>query len=123
MKQNLIVIIIIFSFVGCKTVSDGNYNSSCMLYGKTELKLKINKDGTFAYNFLYNEETVYGKWTIKSDTLILNSSQFLAKRDSLSPKIKNTDIENTDKYLIKRNKLFVINKSGLSKNCYLTKIK
>lgn len=123
MKQNLIIIIALISFVGCKTISDGNYKSSCLLYGKTELKLKINNDGTFEYNFVYNEETVFGKWSIVGDTLILNSNQFLIERDSLSPKIKNTNIDNVDKYLIKRNKLVAINKSGLNKNCYLTKTK
>ncbi len=56
---------------------------------------------------------------MSSDTLILASDFFNKTVDSLTPKNKNFDMHGVDKYLIKRNKLFIVNKAGQKKDCYL----
>ncbi len=101
----------------------GSFRSSCDLYNQTSLKLILNVNGEFQYQFAYNDEIIKGKWKLSNDTLILKSDIFLIKRDPLSPKIKNSDLVNVDKYKIKNNKLFVINKNGVSTTCYLQKYK
>jgi hypothetical protein len=101
----------------------GSFRSSCNLYNQTSLKLTLIENGEFQYQFAYNDEQNKGKWEILNDTLLLESAIFLEKREALSPQIKNSDFTGVDKYKIKKNKLFVINKNGISNKCYLIEVK
>ncbi len=117
--------LIFFTLASCSVQKglQGDFMSSCNLYNQTSLKLTLNENGEFQYHFAYNDEIVKGKWILSGDTLILNSDKFLIKRDPISPKIQNTDLADVDKYLVKQNKLFVINKTGMDKNCFLITVK
>lgn len=95
------------------------YKSSCFLYNKTELELKLNSNSDFSYKFAYLDEEIKGNWERRADTLYLYSNKFLEKQENLTPKIKNTDFNGLDKYLIKKGKLYSINKKGVSLDCYL----
>lgn len=81
----------------------GSYKSSCDLYNQTSLNLTLNANGEFQYHFAYNDEIIKGKWEISNDTLTLKSDIFLIKRNPLSPKIKNSDLVDVDKYVFKKN--------------------
>ena len=106
--------------LGCSTQKlKSTYKSSCFLYNKTELELILNSNSEFSYKFAYLDEEIKGKWERKADTLFLYSSKFLEKQENLTPKIKNTDFIGLDKYLIKKGKLHLINKDGVSRSCYL----
>ncbi|URC11674.1 hypothetical protein [Flavobacterium sp. B183] len=106
-------------FICCKSVKPTTYSSSCMLYGTSEVSLKLNLNKSFIYNFKYADRAIIGKWKVKSDTLILTCDLWTESIDSLSPKIKTSDMYGVDKYLVKGSKLFIINRDGRSKNCYL----
>jgi hypothetical protein len=106
-------------FVCCTSIKPNTYFSTCTLYVKSEVSLKLNRDKSFIYNFRYYDQAIMGKWKVNSDTLILTSDFFNESMDSLSPKIKNSDEYGVDKYLIKGKKLFIINKAGRKKDCYL----
>ncbi|PAM95736.1 hypothetical protein B4N84_06470 [Flavobacterium sp. IR1] len=115
-----VFVFLLFSlFVCCKSIKTGVYFSTCRLYGKSQVTLELNLDKSFVYNFRYYDTAIIGKWKINSDTLILTSDFFYKSMDSLSPQIKNSDMYGVDKYLIIGNKLFIINKNGREKNCYL----
>lgn len=118
MKKTLIFLLFGL-FVCCKSIKTNTYFSTCTLYGKSEVSLRLNLDKSFIYNFTYYDKAIIGKWKVNSDTLILTSEFFNESMDSLSPKIKNSDMNGVDKYLIKGNKLFIINKTGLKNDCYL----
>ena len=106
--------------ISCRSTSTTTYFSNCMLYGKSQVSLKLNLDKSFIYNFRYSDKAIIGKWEMNSNTLILTSDSFNEPiMDSLSQIIKTSDIKGEDKYLIKGNKLFIINQIGLKKDCYL----
>ena len=109
----------LFLIVSCKPTVYSLYKSKCYLYGESELILTLKEDKTFNYKFRYYDEIIYGNWLIKKDTLILKSDKFEQILDSFTPKIKNTDIDNLDIYLIRGKKLLIVNKDGETNNCYL----
>jgi len=93
------------------------------LYNQTSLKLTLTELGDFQYFFAYTDEIIKGKWVLSNDTLILKSDKFLIERGPLLPGIQNTDLIGVDKYFVKKDKLFAINKKGISKNCFLILVK
>lgn len=109
----------LFILISCKPNVNPLYKSTCILYGESELFLTLEKDNTFIYKFRYNDEIINGYWSVNKDTLILKSDRFEQVLDSFTPKIKNSDIDKLDKYLIRGKKLFLINKDGYTKKCYL----
>ncbi|WP_264538216.1 hypothetical protein [Flavobacterium sp. N1736] len=117
--KKILIFLVLGLCICCKSIKTTTYFSTCRLYGKSEVTLKLNLDKSFIYNFRYNDKEIVGKWKMKSDTLILTSDIWSESIDSLSPKIKASDIYGVDKYLIKGNKLFIINKLGRSEDCYL----
>ena len=117
-------IIILFIILSCKSNIKSIYQSNCFLYGKPEYILKINENGKFHFrSFL--DDTINGNWTLSKDTLILDSEYFIEAysfdidKDSILKNIKYTEFDKQEKYLIKRRKLFLITKKGISKECYL----
>ncbi len=114
-----------FFFISCKSVkiSSGKFKSSCYLQTRTELILTLDSDSTFKYEFAFNDEKIVGYWNLQKDTLVLRADKFSETRDRMSPKIKNTDLIDMDLYLVKKNKLYPINKEGVAKECYLEQIK
>ena len=109
----------VFLLVSCKPTVYSLYKSKCYLYGESELILTLREDKTFNYEFRYYDEVIKGNWLVKKDTLILKSDRFEQTLDSFNPKIKNSDIDKLDKYLIKGKKLFILNKDGETNKCYL----
>jgi hypothetical protein len=110
--------------LSCKSIIKSSYQSNCFLYGKPEYILKINENGKFYFrSFL--DDTINGNWTLSKDTLILDSEYFIKassfdiEKDSILKNIKYTEFDKQEKYLIKRSKLFLITKKGISKECYL----
>lgn len=98
----------------------GNYKSICILYGKPMVVATFNPDGSFIYYLPFNYQAT-GNWHLSGDTLVLHSEKF--QTDTLAPSYKYTNLKgNTDAYLVKGRKLYVINKTGWTKDCYLKKI-
>ena len=117
-------IIILFIILSCKSNIKSIYQSNCFLYRKPKYILKINENGKFHFrSFL--DDTINGNWTLSKDTLILDSEYFIEassfdiEKDSILMNIKYTEFDKQEKYLIKRSKLFLITKKGISKECYL----
>jgi len=54
------------------------------------------------------------------DTIILRSEQFNKKVERCTPKVKFSDYDGEDKYLFKNQKLFLLMKTGVDKDCYLS---
>ena len=126
MKIQFLLFVMIFLLSNCKINYSGRYISRCWIQTRTELFFDVKNDSTFQYFFAYHEisdEEIKGKWEINKDTLILFSPKFLEKRDTLSPIVKNTDLDSLDQYLIRGRKLYPINKIGVKKTCYLVKAK
>ncbi|URC11760.1 hypothetical protein [Flavobacterium sp. B183] len=119
MMKNTLIFLFFGLFVGCSPIKTNTYFSTCVLYGAPEVSLKLNLDKSFIYNFRYSDRAIIGKWKMNSDTLILTCDLWTESIDSLSPKIKTSDMYGVDKYLVKGSKLFIINRDGRSKNCYL----
>lgn len=122
---------IIFCFtlvlISCSPLSNkqiaGKYISYCILYNQPSLQITLKKDSTFYYKRPLVNQEITGYWTTTKDTVFLKSEVFetsyVNSQSELSPKLKNTDLENRDAYLRKGKKLFAINKSGVDKECYL----
>ncbi len=100
----------------------GYYLSYCLLYGDPGVQLNLYQDSTFRYKFAQLDKIITGTWSLNRDTVILHSSSFDEKYNKpLMPIRKNTNLVNVDMYIVKKGKLYEINKDGLSKRCYLTK--
>lgn len=124
-KTSLLLILVVFS--SCKSTIKKTYQSNCFLHGKPEYVLKINENGKFHFrSFL--DDTINGNWILSKDTLTLNSEYFIEassfdiEKDSIVNNKKYTEFDKQEKYLIKRKKLFLITKSGISKECYFETI-
>ena len=124
MKKKILFLIIALPLLSCKSTLKSSYQSNCFLYGKPEYVLKINENGKFYYrSFL--DDTINGNWTLSKDTLILSSDYFIEassfdiEKDSIVKNTKYTEFNKQEKYLIKRKKLSLITKKGISKECYL----
>ncbi len=123
MKKTLFLIISL-TLLSCKPTLKRSYESNCFLYGTPEYVLKINDNGKFQFKSFLND-TIDGNWTLSKDTLILDSEYFIEassfdiEKDSILKNIKYTEFDKQEKYLIKRRKLFLITKKGISKECYL----
>lgn len=121
MKNNLWLLIFIVLLGSCQPKRFvGTYVSACTAYHKSNLILICHADSSFEYKFLYNPDTILGRWAVKKDTLILFSDYFSLKNDYLW-KLKNTDLEGVDEYLLKKKKLFIINSNGVEQKCPLVK--
>ena len=123
MKKTLFLIISL-TLLSCKPTLKRSYESNCFLYGTPEYVLKINDNGKFQFKSFLND-TIDGNWTLSKDTLILDSEYFIEassfdiEKDSILKNIKYIEFDKQEKYLIKRRKLFLITKKGISKECYL----
>ncbi len=118
--SKIVFCIMTFLLISCKTSLQNSYKSNYMLYGKPSTILNLNDDNSFQYFFRYNQNEIKGDWKRIKDTLILTSDIFNIKNDTLlRPKVKESDFENVDKYLIKRKKLYLINKNGVDKKHFL----
>ena len=119
--NTILFCILTFLLISCKTSLQNSYKSNYMLYGKPSTILNLNDDNSFQYFFPYNQNEIKGNWERIKDTLILTSDLFNIKNDTLlRPKVKESDFNYVDKYLIKRKKLYLVNKNGVNKNHFLT---
>lgn len=137
MKKRLIILCVIqiSLFSRCTVQKDvliGQYVSDCILYNEPNLLLQLNNDEKFAYSLAMLEDTVYGTWHLSNDTLILSSkyfsdeykeTRFSGMPVDLTPSFKFTDRKDVDIYLVKRKKLYPIDKTGQIKDCILNKIR
>lgn len=117
-------IIILFIILSCKSNIKSIYRSNCHILGEPTYTLKVNKNKEFQFT-THLKDTIKGNWTLLKDTLILDSEYFIEassfdiEKDSILKNIKYTEFNKQEKYLIKRRKLFLITKKGISKECYL----
>lgn len=122
--KKIIFLITSTTLLSCKPTLKRSYESNCFLYGTPEYVLKINENGKFHFKSFLND-TIDGNWTLSKDTLILDSEYFIEassfdiEKDSIVKNTKFTEFDKQEKYLIKRRKLFLITKKGISKECYL----
>ncbi|NHN26938.1 hypothetical protein FIA58_014735 [Flavobacterium jejuense] len=117
------IILIFFVFVSCKTTLKKSYVSNCILYGKPEYTLFIEKDDKFRL-ISYMNDTIEGKWflsknklTLKSDFFI-NNEGFNIQTDSILPNTKYTVYNGFEQYVIKNKKLFLVLKNGAKDKCF-----
>lgn len=119
-KKHIITLVIISSIhFSCNNSLRNIYVSDCLLYGKPEVVLELNKDSTFCYTFRYAKDEVCGKWKKIKDTLILESDTFNINHEGLHLIVKMSNMKSFDKYLIKNKRLYIINNEGKTKDCYL----
>ena len=122
--KKIIFLITSTTLLSCKPTLKRSYESNCFLYGTPEYVLKINENGKFHFKSFLND-TIDGNWTLSKDTLILDSEYFIEaspfdiEKDSIVKNTKFTEFDKQEKYLIKRRKLILITKKGISKECYL----
>lgn len=104
-----------------KKIIGKKYTSICINGIYPNVILLLKKDKTFEYKFAYVEEKVSGNWYIQKDTLFIKSQMFTdIVKSSMTPKIKVSNTDGFDSYLIKGRKLFIINDSNnLNKSCFL----
>ncbi|TAF68318.1 MAG: hypothetical protein EAZ55_00105, partial [Cytophagales bacterium] len=119
MKRIILLVFTPIIITSCQTAKlrQGNYISTCLIYGKPEAELIIGTNNYFRYNFAYGSENIEGNWKILDNTLILYSDKFTEERDTYYI-IKYTNLDSLDKYLIRGKRLYVINKEGVQKYCY-----
>lgn len=112
-------------FVSCGSRLKSFYESNCHILGQTEYTLNIEKNGKFKLKSFLGD-TISGDWISLNDTLILksksfvNSSSFDIENDSIISNVKYTEFDNFEKYLVKRKKIFLIKKEGVSRECYFS---
>lgn len=122
--KKIIFLITSTTLLSCKPTLKRSYESNCFLYGTPEYVLKINENGKFHFKSFLND-TIDGNWTLSKDTLTLDSEYFIEassfdiEKDSIMKNTKYIEFDKQEKYLIKRRKLFLITKKGISKECYL----
>jgi len=136
MKSNIALLTATFLLsTGCAinpTKFLGTYQSTCVLYSKSALIMKLNTSEKFEYYMAYVDDSITGTWEIKEKTLILQSDYFSVKyvENDASydpenrPIFKFTGAKDMDLYLIKGRKLLPIdNEGGYTKSCYLVKVR
>ncbi|MFN7044675.1 MAG: hypothetical protein ACK4M1_05720 [Flavobacterium sp.] len=122
--KKIFFLIISLMLLSCKPTLKTIYQSKCFILGEAEYVLKINNNGEFQFKS-HLSDTINGNWTLSKDTLTLNSEYFIEassfdiEKDSIIKNTKYTEFDKQEKYLIKRRKLFLITKKGISKECYL----
>lgn len=121
MKYITIASLMFILITGCNVKPlSGLYESTCFAYHEHEVELQIDTPDIFSYKFLYVKDPVNGKWIQREDTLFLYSEKFSNENFSeFTPKLKNTNNKDVDKYIVKNGKLYILDSSGLKKNCYL----
>ena len=114
-------LIVIYLGTSCRTtkVHYGTYASTCFIQTETDLLLILNYDKTFQYKFAHSSNTIAGTWSAHRDTLIMMSNQFKKSDDVMLPKVKKSDFDEKDIYIIKGKTLYTINKNGISKDCVM----
>lgn len=122
--KNIYMLVGALFFVGCSIIKPtkivGTYKSTCVLYTEPKVVVTFNPDNSFVYNLPFKEQAT-GSWYLNGDTLFLHSEKFQTT-DQLAPSYKYTDLEGKkDAYVIKGEKLYAINKEGITKSCYLKK--
>ncbi len=124
MRKIICISILSLLLTNCKSSIKKVYYSNCILYGKPEYKLIMKDSLNFEFISSFND-SIKGRWKINKDTLILESNSFLKSdlfdinKDSILKNVKYTVYEKQEKYLIKKKRLFLINKNGIDENCYL----
>lgn len=122
--KKIIFLITSTTLLSCKPTLKRSYESNCFLYGTPEYVLKIDENGKFHFRSFLGD-SIGGNWTLSKDTLTLDSKYFIEassfdiEKDSIMKNTKYTEFDKQEKYLIKRSKLFLITKKGISKECYL----
>jgi hypothetical protein len=124
--KNILILLIILLLTGCSAVKPirvlGTYRSTCVLYTEPSLIATLNEDNSFVYNLPFGEKAT-GTWKLNADTLVLYSDKFQTA-DQLAPTYKFTNLDGQkDAFLVKGSKLYLINKEGSTKGCYLKKQK
>ncbi|MCO6161326.1 hypothetical protein [Flavobacterium sp. NRK F7] len=109
--------------VSCKPTLKRNYESNCILYGKPEYILYIEKNNQFRIISFMND-TIEGEWslnrnklTLKSDSFI-DSESFNIQTDSIFFNSKYTSNDGYEEYVLKNKKLFLILKEGVYDKCF-----
>ena len=124
-KNDIIYMLILFCSYGCTkyNIIGHEYRSSCFLYSYPKVILYLNKDSTFSYKFAYLQDSIKGRLKISKDSLFLFSESFLQlDTGKESPIIKNTNTNEYDGYIIKKNKLVPLSSHKEEKNkCHLLK--
>jgi hypothetical protein len=105
-----------------KNLTMGYFESTCFIQRHPGVILKLQKDKSFEYTLAYGEKKIKGTWELQGDTLFLTSYFFDKKyQQEMMPNYKYTDYSvDKDAYLLKRGKLFIIDKSqDVRRECYL----
>ncbi len=94
-----ILVLVIFS--SCVTSINGKYSTVNDEFGvNSTMKIKNSNRFTISYSIGLRKGESFGTWTLKGDTLILNTS---AKSDSLPNQMSNLKNE---KWIIDESKIF-----------------
>jgi hypothetical protein len=121
MKCFLFLVSSLLSF-GCTRSYDGLFYDSCTLYHRPAVTLLLKPDRTFQYTFRYYDTLIQGNWRRSHDTITLHSATFLLPRLSLSPRLKYTDNDSVDQFLVVRKKLIpVLSHGRQEQGCFLQK--
>ena len=125
MRKIIYLFILPILYSGCSVTNKkliGTYKSTCILQAYPDVILELDSNNSFSYKFANQNNRIVGSWTRKADTIYLFSKDFNTDvSDPLAPIQKYTTLSKKDGYIIKKNKLLLLNKDGVTEKCFLQK--